>query len=232
MRNSLLSTTAAAGLAAAFALAAAPRDAKANTEVLTPIKITTTGADFSSTPLDIPSFNESLGSLQSVLVFEKLTANYKGAVDLSAFGNNTNSYFGAVTFTTALNIAEHPSALNGTPVITTSGSSFVTVAPNSSATYNSPGNTGALGPNNYKSNLSDWETVGPGTIQALVSSTTSLVTNVQGLTAPPTPTLTFTIDVAYSYKAAPEPASALMLGAALIGLGTVRRRRKRKVNMT
>lgn len=233
MRNSLLSTTAAAGLAAAFAMLAAPGGAAAGTihyEVLAPITIKTTGADFSSTPLVIPTFDSSLGNLQSVLVFEKLHANYRGSASLSASGNGASSYSGSVKVQTQLSIAGKPGALTGSPVFSVGGTAFETLAPGSSAAYTSTGNTTGFGPNKYTTGLSEWETIGAGSVTASLSSVTGVMTAISGLTTITPPDLTFTLPgITYTYTtAAPEPASALMIGAGLIGLGVVRRRRKLK----
>jgi hypothetical protein len=227
MRNGLLSTTAATGLAASFGLLAAPAGANAGTQVLAPITITTTGADFFSSPLTIPTFDSSKGHLQSVMVFEKLTANYRGTASLSSSGNGSTTYSGALRVKTALNISGKPGSITGSPVFSVAGSTSITVAPGSSTPYTSTGNTASNGPFKFTTGLSDWESAGPGSVTALVSSTTALNNSppVGGLSITPNPDLTLVLDVTYTYST-PEPASALMVGAGLIALGAARRRRK------
>jgi hypothetical protein len=149
MRNSLLSTTAATGLAASFGLLAAPVDANAAKQVLAPITLTTTGSDFFSVPLTIPTFDSSKGTLQSVMVFEKLTANYKGTASLSASGNGTSTYSGPLRIKTALNISGKPGSLVGSPVFSVAGATSTTLAPGASAPYTSTGNTASNGPFKY-----------------------------------------------------------------------------------
>jgi hypothetical protein len=234
MRNSLLSTTTAAGLAAAFAMLAAPGGATAGTihhQVLTPITVTTTGADFASTPLVIPTFDSTQGSLQSVLVFERLHANYHGSASLSASGNHSSTYSGSVKVQTQLSIAGKPGVLTGSPVFSVAGSEFESLTPGSSNAYNSTGNTTGYGPFKYTSGLNEWETIGPGSVTASLSSVTGVSTTVSGLTTLTPPDLTTVFDITYTYTTTtPEPASALMVGAGLIGLGAVRRRRKLKTS--
>jgi len=240
MRNSLLSTTAAAGLAAAFAMLAAPTGARAGTihhESFGPVSISTSGADFSSTPLSIPTFNTALGNLQSVLVVENLHADYRGTASLSASGNHSTTFSGFAKVATALSIAGKPSVLNGNPVFSVGGSDFITVAPGSSVAYTSLNNTTAFGPFKYTkasstTALGDWETVGAGSVTASVSSVTHLTTNSPGGLAVNSglPSLVLNVHGTYTYTTTntPEPASALMLGAGLIALGAARRRGKRK----
>jgi hypothetical protein len=242
MRNSLLSTTAAAGLAAAFAMLAAPTGARAGTihhESFGPVSISTSGADFSSTPLSLPTFDTTLGNLQSVLVIENLHANYHGTASLSGSGNHSTTFSGFAKVATALSIAGKPGVLNGSPVFSVGGSDFITVAPGSSVAYTSLNNTTAFGPFKYTKTssttaLGDWETVGPGSVTASISSVTNLTTNSpSGLTVNAgLPTLALTVTGTYTYTtkgvSTPEPASALMLGAGLIALGAARRRGKRK----
>jgi hypothetical protein len=234
MRNSLLSTTTAAGLAAAFAMLAVPGGATAGTihhEVLAPISVKTTGADFSSTALVIPTFDTTQGSLQSVLVFEKLTANYHGSASLSASGNHSSTYSGSVKVQTQLSIAGKPGVLTGSPVFSVSGSEFQSLQPGATHPYNSTGNTTGFGPFKYTSALSEWETIGPGSVTASLSSQSGVSTAVAGLTTLAPPNLTAVFDITYTFATAtPEPASALMVGAGLIGLGAVRRRRKLKTS--
>jgi hypothetical protein len=236
MRNSLLSTTAAAGLAAAFAMLAAPTGATAGVqhESFGPVKITTSGGQFLSTPLAIPTFNTNLGTLQSVLVVEHLHADYRGTANLSASGNHSLTFSGNLKLTTALAIAGKPGVLDGTPVFAVGGGEFISVKPGSSTPYTSLNNTTAHGPFKYTKSssttaLGNWETVGPGSVTASISTLTAPTTNTpSGLTINPlSSNLTFTLKGTYTYTT-PEPASALMLGAGLIALGAARRRGKRK----
>jgi hypothetical protein len=242
MRNSLLSTTSAAGLAAAFALLATPAGAtvgSAHTEVLAPITAGMLG-DFSSQALSIPTFDTTKGNLTSVLVFEKLSASYYGTASLSASGNSGNFYSGSAQLQTSVYIAGKPGVLDGSPVFSLTASAPLALAPGSSQSYTSTGNTASHGPFNYTAGssttgLGNWKTTGPGTVVASLSTVTELLpTPVGGLSIDPPGELSFALDITYDFTtssgAIPEPASALMIGAGVIGLGAVRRRRKRKSN--
>lgn len=233
MRHSLLSTTAACAVVAAVGLGpsaeASPSLSVAAT--VTPNPATSTGGDWIGQQVSVSTFDVPGGHLQSILVFENLTANYSGQVTLSSAAG---SFSGTLHAETDLGITGGPSVLDGAPALSVTGSGYVFATPTTAGSFSSPGNSGSPGSMTY-GDLADWEStvVGPNTTITL-GSNSYVVTGVSGMIFDPLPTLAFTLNVTYNYTtgsptgatSAPEPASALMVGSGLLALGAARRRRK------
>lgn len=225
MRKILLCTTTIAGILTA---AVAPTPANAATYSIPQVVATTSGADFNNYNLVFPRFNSNLGTLTSVLVTVDFSANYHGTASVSS-GSATVTLSAA----THLGISGGPSVLNGTAVLTVSGSQGV-IIPTTTA-FAPAGATTNPQSTSYAASA-DWQ--GPGGTDTSITLDSSTVANAPlGVSFNPTEDLTLAFDVTYNFtpnrdapapEPAPEPASMLMLGAGVLALGVAHRRRRKR----
>jgi hypothetical protein len=226
VRKGLFSTTAIAGLAAALAGAPAPASATLQkiAATVTPAPATNSGGvDWTNFPVDISTFDQTTGHLKSVMVVQNLTANYSG---LAVASSPTTV---SLTVTTKLRIVGGPSVLDGNPALTITGGIPLLVGTTAEPFTISGVTTGNVTASDPAS--SDWESSGPGTTEIDLYSSETLPA-IKGVGIDISPALSFSLGVTYSFTTSgivktPEPASALMVGAGVIALGAVRRRRRR-----
>ena len=232
-RRTLLNTTALVAVAATLSFAPISADAHAvvsRSDVLATITVGASSTDWTNELLAIPAFDSTKGSLQSVLVFQQLTANYAGS---AAYTSGTGSATATLFAATPLSITNGPSTLNGPAVLTATASQPMSFAGTESSPFNQT-DVETTGPFLLSGAIGDWARPGGGML--LADLTTISTSNApEGLAFSPDPLLTYVLNVTYNYTTtaadpvpAPEPASALMLGAGVIGLAAARGRRKHR----
>ena len=249
MRSFLLATTAIGAATMGVWLTPAPAYAGVHTSTFS-VSISSHG-EFSGSgagsTVYIPAFNSDLGTLESVLVFQNLTAKYGGTAQFTnhqyftSSGSPTNpgyaSALATVAAATNLSITGGPSILQGTGVLSVGGAeNNVEFSYNKTAPFSFSGasRTPSTGYATYTTGLGDWEIAGGGhLIEILTSGTTPSLPGgliIAGATSPVT-NLTYTITGVYKYSthsdAVPEPTAGLMLGSGVLALGAVRRRRRK-----
>lgn len=227
MRLSLLSST--AGLALAACLCVDAVSASAATITVTPA--TSNTGNLSAYQLDIPLFQESLGTLTSVLVTTTFSANYgtrHGTFSFSAL----SSASATGTATTKITASGGPSDLDGSMLVKVS---------NLFSDLNKSGGTAVLSKSTIitptgvsYTDVANWETATVGGYSIVNLSSllnTDSLSGASGLTfnpgSGPDVNVGYSITYTYTPAAAPEPAGIFPLGAGLIALGVFRRRSKR-----
>jgi len=234
MRNNLLSTSALVALLGGMTSVATP--ALAGSLQHQYLNIPSSGNSAFNLSLDL--FDNSADTLTSVVVSESLTASAALGSSTSwlAAPTSSSSTTGIdVSATTQLSITGGPAALDGAPLLTLTAD-----LPGQAITGNAIGltlpyaaSTTSLGPSTYAA-TGDWQAPGGGTDTLSITpvNTTGLGPDYSStFTTPPlsmdlTVTYFFTANSTPTSTSTPEPATMVTLGAALIGLGVARRRRK------
>jgi hypothetical protein len=181
-----------------------------------------------TTSMTLPEFNSSLGTLTSVLVVAQLTSSsaapHRGIYrwNSASSSSTTDAHPGVKSTAT---ITGGPTQLNGAASVsvtvlgtpgTIDGSTdyfFIGSGSNSSNTTISP--------------LTSLESPGGGSLPLTLTVTETGMPSFLTYTWPGNgPEITYQLSVTYDYSA-PEPASMMILGAGLVGLGAVRRRRRK-----
>ena len=240
MRNILLSSTAVTAILAAAPLASTPAFAGQITH-------TYTGSTFGNGGFTIPLalFDSSGGSLSSVIVVESLTSSFVPAPG-SAYWKSGGSHVtgthltpSTTTFdpkaTTSLTASGGPSSLDGAPILSVTADNGPTLfSAQKPVSFNAFATSGSVAMSTP--DLAHFAASGGG-ISTLSYSVLTVPTGDAGpggkvsLTWPTnSPLVNYSLSVTYGYNAS-EPASILVLGAGLIGLaGIYRRKRPRPQN--
>lgn len=169
------------------------------------------------------------GALNDTLQF---LSSSRGSVTIEVIGNNSSNALSGITVLGATQLAF---TLNVTKTVATSGASVTSF---SNAITGSPTNSTSVSSNMiYGSYNANTTLAAPSansanfTSPALTSANPMAVNMSLGLAAGSATTLSLATD-ALHFSPAPEPASIALLGTALTGLTTVRRRSKKRQQQT
>jgi hypothetical protein len=193
------------------------------------------GTDWSNVQLPVALFDDTLGTLESVVISETFTGNI--GVTATNVSGGSPSTAGTFVLESDLTIGG-PCLLDGCAVLSNSLSGAVpyVLAAGASGTFSTGSTPGSPVVWTYSipaDDLSAWEHSGPATDNLVLNSSTYLSNSAPaGVPINYAPTLDLTVAIQYNYLSAssstntPEPATMVTLGAALVGLGVARRRRK------
>lgn len=181
-----------------------------------------TRTDFTTDPLVLQSFNPTLGTLTGV----QLSLTGSGSFNGTVMNRGTSMESFTLNEGTALTIASAIAGLNGLTTSFASSQTFTNLAPGATANFGpfSPMSTTLANPNN----LSAFQ-AGPLSFSASTLTSTSTAGGGGNVTTAFNTFASGVVGVTYTYDApstnVPEPASMAVLGAGLLGIGRIYRRK-------
>lgn len=193
-----------------------------------------TATDFTTGTLSLPGFDTSLGTLTGVDFAFSATGNFSGTVTNTA---PTAQNF-KVTETSDLTVSSSVSAINGLVAEVAKAQSYTALASGVSAAFGPSSNT-ASAPDYVSASGDNLTGFVSGPVNFTISTLTGTTTLGGGgnIRNSITTTANGTAAVTYTYTAAdtpiptptptgvPEPASMALVGAGLVSLGLLRRRK-------